>query len=177
MPSSPFIQGLLAAAPEALQLICKEVQQQQQQEQEWEQPVVSRVRMDGRILLSAQTFFAPATSAALTSCCPPVCLPHLSPLCTRDPQLPCNCQLSCLVSKKGDAGTKTRNFQPENLKVDSMGCSSIESLKRQTPPWLVSSSCNVGITRNNKGNKGNNKGEMRGRLNWTRICHLPAARS
>ena len=40
----PFIQGLLATPPEAVQLICKEVQQREQQ-----QPVASRVGMDGRL--------------------------------------------------------------------------------------------------------------------------------
>ena len=57
----PFIQGLLATPPAAaavpaVQLICKEVQEQEQH------PVVSRVWMDGRVRLSA-----PATNFLRTS--------------------------------------------------------------------------------------------------------------
>ena len=95
----PFIQGLLATPPEAVQLICKEVQREQQ-------PVASRVGMDRRLGLSArllQTFFAPATAALVmlllvlhSSCCPAVYLAHLSPLCTPDPQL-CCCNASYLA--------------------------------------------------------------------------------
>ena len=95
----PFIQGLLATPPEAVQLICKEVQREQQ-------PVASRVGMDGRLRVSArllQTFFAPATAALVmlllllhSSCCPAVYLAHLSPLCTPDPQL-CCCNVSYLA--------------------------------------------------------------------------------
>ena len=49
--------------------------------------------------------------------------------------------------------------------MDSKGTTSIESLERQTPP-LLACSYNVGIAR-----------KMRGRLNWTRIRHLPPASS
>ena len=64
----PFIQGLLATPPEAVQLICKEVQEQQ------EQAVVSRVWMDGRVQLSA----APATNFLHTSSYSYCCTRHVA---------------------------------------------------------------------------------------------------
>ena len=108
----PFIQGLLAtppAAPEAVQLICKEVQQQ---------PVVSRVGMDGGLRLSArplQTFFAPSTAplVMLPSRLPRPSISSLHFGSTAALQ----CQLSCFVLNVGDVGTEQETFQ--HIQLDS----------------------------------------------------------
>ena len=129
----PFIQGLLAtppAAPEAVQLICKEVQQREQQ------PVASRVGMDRRLGLSArllQTFFAPATAALVmlllllhSSCCPAVYLAHLSPLCTPDPQLCCNASYLALFLRREMSELNKKLFNQNIFKwihLDSKGIS------------------------------------------------------
>ena len=83
----PFIQGLLPTPPPpAVQLICKEVQEQQ------EQAVVSRVWMDGRVQLSA----APATNFLHTSSYSYCCTRHVA----QPPTLPIYLSLTLEIHRR-----------------------------------------------------------------------------